>query len=372
MNSRQRVLNALNHSIPDRVPIDFGGFLTGIHWKAYLNLINYLGIKDELRFLDPIQQLAEPCEELLRRFHADIRYIYLNQPFKPNAQNSLTDEFGITWEFQDEQHNYMNIANHPLAGASIAKIKNYSFNNLANHNLFRDIREQALTKSQNGSFALSTGIGGSLLETCSNLRGVENWFIDTKENPLLCETLLDKVLKYWIDFYTGLLKEIGDIVDIVIIGDDLAGQNGPLFSLDFYRSMLKPMQKELIKHIKSLTAAKICYHTCGSCFDFIPDLIDIGIGILNPIQIGLKNMDPKKIKNEFGKYISLWGGAINTHQLLSFSEPGKIKNEVQNNIEIFKQRSGYIFSNTHNIQFDVPPENIVALFDAAFEFSAYK
>ncbi len=370
MNSRQRVLNALNRIIPDRVPIDFGGVLSGIHWKAYLNLINYLGIKDELKFLDPVQQLAEPCEELLRRFHADIRYISFNPQFNPNNQNSFTDEFGVTWEFQDEQHYYMNTANHPLAGASITEIENYSFNNPANQNLLTDIREQALAKSQNGAFALSTGIGGSVLETCSNLRGVENWFIDTIENPLLCETLLDKVLKYWSEFYTDLLKEVGDIVDIVIIGDDLAGQNGPLFSLDFYRRMLKPRQKELIKHIKSLTNAKICYHTCGSCFDFIPDLIDIGIDILNPIQIGLKNMEPQKIKNEFGKYISLWGGAINNNQLLSFSEPEKIKNEVKNNIKIFKQRSGYIFSNTHNIQFDVPPENILTLFEAAFEFSA--
>ncbi len=369
MNSRQRILNALNHNIPDRVPIDFGGVLSGIHWKAYLNLINYLGIKDELKILDPVQQLAEPCEELLRRFHADIRYISLNPRFNPTNENSFTNEFGITWEFQDEQHNYMYIANHPLADASIAEIKNYSFNNHTNQNLLTDIREQAFAKSQNGLFALSTGIGGSLIETCSNLRGVENWFIDTMENPLLCETLLDKVLKYWIDFYADLLNKVGDIVDIVIICDDLAGQNGPLFSLDSYRSLLKPRQKELIKHIKSLTAAKICYHTCGSCFDFIPDLIDIGIDILNPIQIGLKNMNPQKIKNEFGKYISLWGGAINNNQLLSFSSSEEIKNEVKNNIEIFKQRSGYIFSNTHNIQFDVPPKNIVTLFDAAFEFS---
>jgi uroporphyrinogen decarboxylase len=266
----------------------------------------------------------------------------------------------------------MYIANHPLAGASITDIAKYSFPACTNQNLFTNIREEALAKSQNKLFALSTGIGGSLIETCSNLRGVENWFIDTMESPLLCETLLDKVLKYWIGVYTDLLKEIGDIVDIVIIGDDLAGQNGPLFSLDFYRSMLKPRQKELIKHIKSLTAAIICYHTCGSCFDFIPDLIDIGIDILNPIQIGLKNMDPQKIKNEFGKYISLWGGAINNNQPLSFSSPEEITHEVKKNIEIFKQRSGYIFSNTHNIQFDVPPENIVTLFDAAFEFSTYK
>ncbi len=372
MNSRQRVLSALNHKIPDRVPIDFGGFHSGIHWKAYLELINYLGIKDELKILDPIQQLAEPCEELLNRFHADIRYINLNPQFNPTTHNSFTDEFGIIWKFQDEQRNYMYIANHPLENLSITEIEKYPLPDCNVQNIFTGIREQALIKSHKGLFALSTGISGSLLETCSNLRGIATWFVDTKESPLLCETLFDKISKYWMDFYSGLFKEIEDIVDIVIIGDDLAGQNGPLFSLDFYRGILKPRQKKLVEHIKKLTAAKICYHTCGSCFDFIPDLIDIGIDILNPVQIGLKNMDSQKIKNEFGKYISLWGGAINNNQHLSFSHQEEIKYEVRKNIKIFKPSAGYIFSNTHNIQFDVPPANIVTLFDAAFESSAYK
>jgi len=372
MNSRQRVLNALNHEIPDRVPIDFGGFLSGIHWKAYLKLKDYLDIKDDLKLLDPAQQLAEPCEELLQLLNVDIRYINLNYAYKTDISNIYTDEFGITWSFQDENRNYMNIESHPLSDSCIKEIEKYSFQSIANADFFSDIREQALSKSQNGSFALATPIGGSLIETCSNLREIENWFIDTKVNPQLCHTLLDKVLSYWIDFYTALLNEVGDIIDIVIIGDDLAGQNGPLFSLDFYRDMLKPRQKELIKHIKLLTNAKICYHTCGSCFEFIPDLIEIGIDALNPLQIGLKNMEPRKIKDEFGKYICLWGGATNSQLLLSLSSQQEIRNEAKRNLEVLKPHGGYIFSSTHNIQFDVPPQNIAALFDAAFNAGTYK
>ena len=371
MNSRQRVLNTINQEITDRVPIDFGGYLAGIHWKAYLKLIDYLGIKDELKILDPIQQLADPCEEILNRFQVDTRYINLNKQFESNSENSITDEFGITWAIQDEQNNYMYATNHPLVQASISEIENYSFNDCTKPDYFSGLREHALAKSQNGSFALCTPVGGSLLETCSSLRGIENWFMDTMADPLLCETLLDKVLKYWMDFYTGLLKEIGDIVDIVMIGDDLAGQDGPMFSLDFYRTMLKPRQQELIKYIKSLTNAKICYHTCGSCIVFIPDLIETGIDILNPIQVGLPNMEPQKIKDEFGKHISFWGGAIGTQYLFSLNNQEQIRQEAKKNIEIFKQKSGYVFSNTHNFQFDVPPENIVTLFDAAIEFGTY-
>ena len=365
MNSRQRVLNAINHEIPDRVPIDFGGFQSGIHKKAYLQLINHLNIKDTLKILDPVQQLAMPCEELLQRFHADIRYISANNSLTPDSHKIFKDEFGITWSKQDIRQNYMSISNHPLANATLKEIDRYIFPGNFERDRVSGLREKALAISKNGKYALSTSIGGSLFETCSNLRGTEKWYMDTKDNTVFSEKLLDKVLKYWMEFYEVFLDEIDDIVDIVIIGDDLAGQNGPLFSLDFYRNMLKPRQKILFRCIKSLTQAKICYHTCGSCFEFIPDLIDIGIDILNPIQIGLKNMEPQKIKGDFGEKISLWGGAT----LPYMSEPEQIRQEVRKNLEIFKIGAGYIFSGTHNIQFDVAPENIIALFDAAYEFS---
>ena len=225
--------------------------------------------------------------------------------------------------------------------------------------------------SKNGYYALSTNIGGSILETCCNLRGFENWFIDTKDNLIFCEALLDKVLHYWMDYYTDFLVKIADLVDIVMIGDDLASQNGPIFSIDFYRNILKPRHQKLIEHIKSITNAKICFHTCGSCFEFIPELIDIGIDILNPVQIGLKNMEARKIKDTFGKQICFWGASIDAQRFLAFAEPEEIKKQVRENIEIFKDDAGYIFSNVHNIQFDIPPENIVALFDAAYEYGSY-
>jgi len=369
MNSRQRVLSALNHHVPDRVPIDFGGFHAGIHIKAYTELISYLGIEDEPKILDSIQQLAEPCEELLRRFNADIRYVYPNVFLEQDSQGNFKDEFGVTWIKQDKQ-NYMTISDHPLIDTVIADIEKYYFPDESDKNRFAGIREKAL-KIYNDGYALSTTIGGSIFECCCNLRGLERWFIDMIENPHFCEALLDKVLEYWMGYYTGLLSEVGDVIDIVMIGDDLAGQNSPLFSMDFYRDILKPRHKKLIQRIKSLTSAKICYHTCGSCFEFIPELIEIGIDILNPVQAGLKNMEPQKIKDEFGKQISLWGGGIDSGYTLALSSPADIRENVRRNLEIFKPSGGYIFSNDHNIQFDVPPENILALFDAALEFGFY-
>jgi uroporphyrinogen decarboxylase len=156
-----------------------------------------------------------------------------------------------------------------------------------------------------------------------------------------------------------------------MIGDDLAGQGGPLFSPDFYRKVVKPRQKRLAQHIKSLTNAKIWYHTCGCCYEYIPELIDNGIDILNPVQIGLPNMEPERLKDEFGKHLVFWGGGIDAQHILPFAKPEEIRKHVRSNLETFKAGGGYIFNNVHNIQVGVPPENIVALFDAAYEFGFY-
>ncbi|MBN2592781.1 MAG: hypothetical protein JXA81_04675 [Sedimentisphaerales bacterium] len=382
MTSRQRVLKALDHQIPDRVPIDLGGFQTGIHKKAYIELLDYLGINDELTIMDPVQQLAKPCEELLERFHVDIRYICAHGPdsFKGGIEHNerdgrlwhdLKDEFGVVWSMPDDQQLYMDISHHPLADATIKDLEDYPFPDGGDPTRFTGVREEALELRNETPYAISTGIGGVVYEICWYMRGLERWFTDMIENPEFCEALLDKTLKFWLDYFDGFMAEIGDLVDVVMIGDDLTGQSGPLFSPDFYRKVVKPRQKRLVQHIKSLTKAKIWYHTCGACYKYIPELIDNGIDILNPVQIGLPNMEPTKLKDMFGSRISLWGGGIDAQHILPFAGPGEIREHVRRNIEIFRTGGGYVFNNVHNIQAGVPPENIVALFDAAYEFGFY-
>jgi uroporphyrinogen decarboxylase len=382
MTSRQRVITALNHQIPDRVPIDLGGFQTGIHKKAYVELLDYLGIDDELTIMDPVQQLTKPCEELLERFHVDIRYVCAHGPdsfmggIKQNVRHGklwhdLKDEFGVVWSMPDDQQLYMDISHHPLADATLKDLDDYPFPEGGDSTRFTGVREKALELRNETPYAISTGIGGVVYEICWYMRGLERWFTDMVENPEFCEALLDKMLKFWLDYFDGFLAEVGDIIDVVMIGDDLAGQSGPLFSPDFYRKIVKPRQKKLVQHIKTLTKAKIWYHTCGCCYEYIPELIDNGIDILNPIQIGLPNMEPKKLKDMFGSQVSLWGGGIDTQHVLPFAKPGEIREHVRRNIEIFKTGGGYIFNNVHNVQAGVPPENIAALFDAAYEFGFY-
>ncbi|MHC4620792.1 MAG: uroporphyrinogen decarboxylase family protein [Planctomycetota bacterium] len=382
MTSRERVIKALNHEIPDRVPIDLGGFQTGIHKKAYAELLAYLGLKEEIMTLDPVQQLARPSEEILKHFRVDVRYVCAHGPesFKGGIEQNerggrlwhdLKDEFGVVWSMPDDQQLYMDISHHPLAKATVEDVADYPFPDGSDTTRFADVRREALQIRSETPYAISTGIGGVVYEYCWYMRGLERWFLDIIENPRFCEALLDKMLTFWLDYYTGFMAEVGDIIDVVMIGDDLAGQHGPLFSPEFYRRIVKPRQKRLVQHIKSLTSAKIWYHTCGSCVEYIPDLIDNGIDILNPVQISAERMGPGELKKRFGDKIVLWGGAIDTQHVLPFAKPDEIREHVRKNIEIFKVGGGYVFNNVHNIQAGVPAENIVALFDAAHEYGFY-
>jgi uroporphyrinogen decarboxylase len=382
MSSRQRVQKALNHEIPDRVPIDLGGFQTGIHKKAYAELLTYLGIEDDITLLDPVQQLAVPCEELLERFGVDIRYLCAHGPdsfqggIEQNERDGklwhdLKDEFGVVWSMPDDQQLYMDISHHPLAGAGIRDLADYPFPLGGDPTRFTGVRDKALELRRETPYAISTGIGGVVYEICWYMRGLERWFMDMMDSPAFCEALLDRTLAFWIDYYTGFMAEVGDLVDVVMIGDDLGGQSGPLFSPEFYRKIVKPRQKKLVRHIKSLTKAKIWYHTCGSVSEYIPDLIDNGIDILNPVQTSAEGMDPAELKANYGDKLAFWGGAIDAQHVLPFASPGEIREHVRRNLEIFKPNAGYIFNNVHNVQVGVPPENIVALFDTALEFGFY-
>jgi len=411
MTSRRRVVKALNHEIPDRVPIDLGGFQTGIHRIAYRQLLDYLGLRDELVIMDPVQQLARPCEALLERFHVDTRYVFAHGPdsftgsIQQNVRDSrlwhdLKDEFGVVWSMPvsdcgfrisdfglerassanpqspipNPQYSgfYMDISHHPLASATLKDLAAYPFPKGDDPTRFAGLREQAHQWRKNTPYALSTGIGGVVYEICWYMRGLERWFLDTIENPAFCEALLDKTLHFWMGYYREFMKEIGDLVDVVMIGDDIGGQSGPLFSPDFYRRIVKPRQKQLVQHIRSLTNAKIWYHTCGSVMQLIPDLLDNGIDILNPVQISAANMDPGQLKSRYGRTLSFWGGGIDTQHVLSFASPQEVTEQVRHNLQILKPGGGYVFNSVHNIQAGVPPENIVALFDAAYEYGFYE
>ncbi len=383
MSSRERLLKAINHETPDRVPIDLGGNQTGIHRFAYEALLNYLGIADQTVIMDAVQQLARPCEAVLERFHVDTRYIAAKSPdsfpgvIEQNHRNGrlwhdLRDEFGVVWSMPDDHPYYMDISHHPLANATLADVAGYPFPKGDDPSRFDGLRRQALKIRNETPYAVVSGISGVVYETCWYLRGLERWFMDLVTQPEFCEELLDQTLKFWLDWFRLFLDEVGDLVDVIMIGDDLAGQNGPLFRPDVYRALVKPRQKKLVQYIRSRTRAKIWYHTCGACIPYIPDLIHNGIDILNPVQISAKDMNPAALKAKFGDQMVFWGGAIDSQHVLPLARPERIREDVRRNMEAWKPGGGYVFNNVHNIQAGVPPENVESLFDAAYEFGFYE
>lgn len=383
MTSRERLLTALDHRQPDRVPIDLGGNQTGIHKFAYEKLLARLGLNEEIVIMDLVQQLAKPSEAVLQRLRVDTRYIWaggaasfkggvVKRERNGHVWNDFTDEFGITWSMPEEQPYYFDISHSPLAGLTLQQIKDYPFPKGDDPSRFKGLRDRALAIKRETPYAVVSGISGVVYEFCWYLRGLENLFADMIEQPEVFEAILDRTLKFWMDWFRLFLDEAGDVVDVIMIGDDLAGQGGPLFSPRIYRAIVKPRHKRLVQYIKSRTRAKLWYHSCGSIVTYLPDLLDNGIDIFNPVQISAKDMDPAMLKARFGDKVVFWGGGVDSQHVLPRGTTEQVRENVRANLEAFKPGGGYVFNNVHNIQADVPPENIVAMWEAVREYGVYR
>ena len=193
---------------------------------------------------------------------------------------------------------------------------------------------------------------------------------DLYRNPTFAEKLMDKILEFHMAFFDRFLDSVGQYVQIVFVGDDLAEQKGPAIRPTIYRSLIKPRQRKLYQFIKSKADVKLCYHSCGSVIPFIEDLVEMGVDILTPIQVSAANMDTKRLKNDFGDRISFLGG-VDTQRVMPFGTVDEVRDEVKKRIEDLAPNGGYILGAVHNIQPEVPPENIFAMFDAARKYGGY-
>jgi uroporphyrinogen decarboxylase len=204
------------------------------------------------------------------------------------------------------------------------------------------------------------------------MRGYENFFCDLAGNRPLAEAFCDKITELKMRYWEKALPLVGDLVDVIQEGDDYGGQNGLQVSPQLWREVFKPRLAQLIPHIKKCAPhVFIFFHSCGSIHEIILDLIEVGVDILNPVQVGATNMDSQQLKKEFGDDLSFWGGGVDTQSVLPNGTPQQVRDEVKRRIDDFAPGGGFVFNTVHNIQADVPPENILAMREALREFGGY-
>jgi uroporphyrinogen decarboxylase len=203
------------------------------------------------------------------------------------------------------------------------------------------------------------------------LRGFEDGYMDLAADPALARALMERVLEMKLAWWGAVLPELGDSVDVVGEADDLGGQSTPLFAPRTYRDLVKPLHAELFSFIRARTRAKVFFHSCGAIRELLPDLVEIGVDVLNPVQVSATGMETAALKRDFGRDLVFWGGGVDTQGVLGSGTPGDVRAEVRRRVADLAPGGGFVFASVHNIQANVPAENVKAMWEAAAAAGAY-
>jgi uroporphyrinogen decarboxylase len=384
MNARERLLLTLNHQEPDRVPIDLGGTdISSICRGAYKELMAWLGRNPgEIEMVNLVEQLPALDEEFLDEvIRSDVRQVRQNAPSSWSLQIEETDryyefedEFGIRLRKPKEDGYYFDLVGHPLRELTKDSLKTFSWPDLDDPSRWEGVEDRARNLHETTEHGLVVGaiFGGGVFEFPQYLRGMEAFLMDLVLTPDLADSLMDCITEFLSEAYTQMLQRVGPYIQVIMICDDIATQQGPMISPDLYRARIKPRQAKLIEVIKRHTDAYVMYHACGATKEFLPDFIDIGVDIFNPVQVGAVGMDDTAtLKREFGRDLTFWGGACENQVILPFGTPDEVREETRRRIDDLAPGGGFVFSPVHNIQDGVPPENILAMFEVAHEYGVY-
>lgn len=385
MNSRERVLKALSHEEPDRVPYDLGSTqLTGISVVAYRNLRRHLGLlQEEIELSDSIQQLAMPSEDLLETLKVDTRGLFPLTSHNWDVEKQLIDvgsnweyhdEWGMTHHFPKENGHWYTTVKNPLSDISpeVQTIQGYSWPDASDKRRIEGLREKAIQYREQGKVVILKGLCAGLFEMMQRLRGMENALMDPMLYPEFSDVLIGKLADLKIEFWQMALRELHDVVDVVVEADDYGTQTSQLISPDQFREVFKPHMKRVLDSIKTEAPGSwVFFHSCGSVRSIIPDFIEMGVDILNPVHIKAEGMDPERLKKDFGNDITFWGGGVDTQGILPNGSPEEVAEDVKRNIEALAPGGGFVFNTVHNIQAEVPVENIMAMWNAIQEYGVY-
>jgi uroporphyrinogen decarboxylase len=414
--SRERILAAINHQTPDRVPIDLGATpSSGISAIAYSNLMTYIGREDlPVQIYDVVQQLAQPDMTILDRFGADVLDIgrtfnaqpsdwyaikmvngapafypkWFNPTLKADGSFVTFDSDGqrilsrmpVGATFYDQTYfpyvdgypdSYDNL-DAEMGRIMWARDVHSPWDHAGDPGFWQTLRKNTLNLRQSTDKALLVVCGCNLFEWGTFLRRMDNFLMDLMCDPYNVEKLLDQLMIRHLSTLEKVCEAVGDIVDIIRFGDDLGMSSGPFMDVETYRQLFKPRHKVLCDYVKSHSKMHTFIHSCGSISLLMPDLIDAGIEIFNPVQTNSYNMSPNFLKKEFGQDCTFWGGGIETVGTLNVGTPEKVREQVLERLDIFSKGGGFVFNTVHNILPDVPPQNIIAMFDAVKEFNHIK
>ncbi|OIO94793.1 MAG: hypothetical protein AUK03_06310 [Anaerolineae bacterium CG2_30_64_16] len=368
MTSRERVLCALDHEEPDRVPIFFGtSGATTMLAPGYERLKAHLGITKETTIFWRGLQYVLMDEEALAWSGSDGRPLLPGPAPAPFARDvsadAYVDGWGSLWERQPGII-YYEVVDSPIRTATIADLDRYAWPDLAHPSRFVGLREKAKA-IQDAGYAVVALSGVSPFEQAYMSRGVEQWMLDLAGNPDFALALMRKITDLMKASVIRLLEEAGDTIDVLVTGDDLGSQNATLISPRMYRRMIKPFHAEIYQEIKKRTQAKIFYHSDGNIYPLLGDLVEIGVDLLNPVQVNAGDMgDTARLKREFGDRLSFCG-AIDTGWVLPSGTPDDVRAEVRRRIKDLGPGGGYILASVHCIQPDVPLENVIAMLNEA-------
>ncbi len=377
MTHRERVLTTLKRQPPDRVPVDLGGTLAStINIHAYRRLMARLGFGGEppIAYLSRRSNSVLPDERLLAHLDVACRAVILDNPdANPERElpdGSLHDEWGITWRHLGEGQHFINAGGPFYDQEPDPKLLDkFTWPDPLDPGRFRTLRQQAETHRARTDAAIILVLGVGVVHQMQFMRGYAAALEDLIAAPDFVQAFVERYVDFWLRLTERALKEVGDLVDVAMFGDDLGTQQGPVMSPALYRRLIKPAHVRMAQTVKRFHVP-LLLHSCGSVAAFIPDLIQAGFDALHPVQVSAKDMDSTSLKREFGRDITFWGG-IDTQHVLPRGTRQDVREEVRRRIADLGPGGGYVLGAVHNIQAEVPAENILAMFEAAREFGRY-
>ncbi|NLS75993.1 MAG: hypothetical protein GXY76_01905 [Chloroflexi bacterium] len=331
-----------------------------------------------MNICDTVQQLALPDDDLVERWGIDVRGL-----FPLNAHNwkitnqdageywAYKDEWGITYHYPKDNGLYYSVVENPIGGmmTSPEEINAYPWPNTGDPQRIAGLRALAERYRAQGKAVMIKGVLAGIFEMAQRVRGMSNCLVDLLADEASTEALFDKLLQLKLDFWEMALPQLADVVDVISEADDYGTQTSQLMSPATFRKLMKPRLLTLCRRIKQLAPrSKLFFHSCGSVRELLPDFIEAGIDILNPIHVKATGMEPVALKRDFGKDMVFWGGGVDTQGILPNGTPQEVRDDVRRNVEALAPGGGFVFSTVHNIQADVPPENLVALWETLREY----